>query len=249
MKKVLYVNGCSHSCGAELEYVGSCRTPYDFTNGWGGIIANKYNLIHYNDARPGAGNKEIHSTLIYSLLKLLEEYKPSEIFVIVGWTSFERTEIIYENTNYTFAGGLNENQAPWIKNWPSVVQDAYKSWVMTTDFDHSINTFSMYYFATINFLNLNKIPYFFFNAINPIHSPSRNFLNCSTGDDWNKRLFYLMENDPNYLEPHNPEMTYLNYLKKKYDPQIEGRNFHFREDAQQEWANLLIPHVDKQLSN
>ena len=83
---------CSHSCGAEISYAGSMRESKDLELSWAGQVAERFNLIHYNDATSGTGNDAIVSTTINSLLTLLDKYKPEEIMVIIGWSSFERTD-------------------------------------------------------------------------------------------------------------------------------------------------------------
>ena len=74
MKRILYVNGCSHSCGAEISYAGSMRESKDLELYWAGQMAKRFNLIHYNDATSGTGNDAIVSTTIDSLLTLLNNW-------------------------------------------------------------------------------------------------------------------------------------------------------------------------------
>ena len=43
MKRILYVNGCSHSCGAEISYAGSMRESKDLELSWAGQVAKRFN--------------------------------------------------------------------------------------------------------------------------------------------------------------------------------------------------------------
>ena len=247
MKRVLYVNGCSHSCGAEISKVFSERTTEDLEKSFGGIISKKFNLLHVNDALPGCSNKIICSTTIHHILKLLEDFKSSEIFVLIGWTHPLRSEVIYNETLYHFSGATNS--FPHFKDYPSIVQDCYNNWVNITDLSNTIyNDFSLNYFSLVSFLNFYKIDYYFFNAVSPICRPEKNYLHKINQNETNYRLFDLIENDANYLEPYNRNLTYYNYLQYKgYDCKIDKRNHHFTEDAHIEWSNVLLDKINNKL--
>jgi hypothetical protein len=247
MKKILYVNGCSHSCGAEMAYVGSCREPYDLYNSFGGIISRKYDLEYQNDAVSGGTIRMIHSTTVHSILKLLEKYDPSEIFVLIGWTGYDRTEVFYEDNMYVFIPGLAGTDT--FKNWPMYVQEAFKHWIINIDYKTSIpNNFALTYLAMVNFLKSYGIDYYFFNTVTHLHRPEKNPLHITANCERTDKLFDMIENDTNFLEPYNKKMAYTHYFDGKYDPFEEGRCWHFREPAQQDWADLLISKFGDRLS-
>lgn len=242
-KKILYVNGCSHSCGAEISYVGSMREPNDIKKSWGGYISRHYNLTHHNDAISGASNYGIYSNTVHSILKLLEIYSPDEIIVIIGWSSFDRHEYIYENTLYRFVPSCD--QLPHFKKWPSQVQTAFKNFILSTEhYNDSMNKFSLIYFNTATFLKSLGIKYQFFNAIQHVCVPTVNLLHEVNRNIPTYNIFDLIKNDQNYLSPFDHDMTYFNYLKKYFDCFYEGRNHHFLEDAQQHWAKILIEKIE-----
>ena len=238
MKKVLYVNGCSHSCGCEISYPDSARTPEDLDKSWGGVIARKHNLVHYNDAQPGQCNHAIASNTIHTILKLLDQYSPNEILVIIGWSSFDRTYFIHNNLVYRLVPGISERD--YFDTLPLAVQKAYFNYISGYDFDTAQNNFALTYFNTVNFLKLNNIDYYFFNAIQPVTRPTVNVLHTTDNCTATFTLFDQIINDSNYLDPYNKDLTYFHYLIKKYDGRVGGRNLHFTEDAQEEWANLLL---------
>lgn len=246
MKSLLYVNGCSHSCGAEISYVGSMREPKDLDSSWAGKLANKYDLFHYNDAVSGNSNETILSTTINSVLKLLDEYNPKELLVIIGWSSFERTDFIYEGTRYRFVPGCQE--LDYFKEWPKVVKRAFDNWIISTDpYNESMNKFSLIYYSMRNFLKLHQIDYYFFNAVNHVHYPAVNLLHELDKHTPNHKLFKLMEADNNYLNPFDKESCYYQYMRTRYDGHVGGRNHHFLEDAQDEWAKILEEKIKHKL--
>ena len=57
--------------------------------------------------------------------------------------------------------------------------------------------------------------------------------------------FDSIKNDANYLESFNKDMTYFQYLNKRYDCRIGGRNYHFLNDAQSEWAEVLEENIGR----
>lgn len=240
MKKILYVNGCSHSCGAEISHKFSHREQYDLDNCWGGIIAKRFDLIHYNDALAGASNRYIVSNTIRSILDLLKTYQANEIFVIIGWTGSERIPFIFEDQLYNFTAGVPDES---LKSWPHQVQTSYRDWVSTIDFEQSTNSFSLDYFTLRNFFLQVGIDYCFFNAINSYNVTKKNILHTLKNKASDYNLFEIMKNDIRYLDIDNNEMSYTNYLIKKYDPFQDGRNYHFREDAHCEWADILTSRI------
>lgn len=246
MKKVIYVNGCSHSCGSEISYPDSTRTPEDLDKSWGGNIARKYNLVHYNDAQPGQCNHGIMTNTVHSILKLLDQYSPDEILVAIGWSSFDRTYFIHNNNVYRLVPGINDRS--YFKTLPTEVQRAYYNYISGYDFNTSQNNFALTYFNTVNFLKSNHIDYYFFNAIQPVTRPTTNVLHTTDSCLPTITLFDQIKNDPNYLDPYNKDLTYFHYLSKKHDGRVGGRNLHFLEDAHTEWANLLLAQIDTKMA-
>jgi len=81
MKKYLYVNGDSHTaqCYPDSEPIEPTATK---------ILADKFDLEYKNSALPGGSNQRIIRTAWQDLLA----YDPAETVVVIGWSSFERTE-------------------------------------------------------------------------------------------------------------------------------------------------------------
>ena len=238
MKKLLYVNGCSHCCGAEISYVGSHRESKDLELSWPGKLAKSYNLIHKNDALSGQGNQSIFSNTVHSILNLLKTHKPEEIFVIIGWSGFERTDYIYEDKRYMFIPGFQEVKQ--FSMWPSVIKKAFNSWILGCDFDnHLMNQNLLYYFSMKNFLEKYNVEYYFINTVHSYVVPVKNLMHDLDNFKVTTDLVDMLKNDVRYLEPFNNDMAYYQYMKVRYNGHIDGRNHHFLEDAQQEWAELI----------
>jgi hypothetical protein len=202
MKKILYVNGCSHSRG--MEILGKGIDSLENLNlSFGGQLSNRWNLIHVNDAVLGQGNEAILSQTYDSILKLLDRYSSNDIFVIIGWAGEDRISFIYENEWNRFCSG-NET----IRN--SLAKDAYKSWGMTVDPEVNLNKFSWIYFSMINFLEIKKIKYCMVNGsmfytgkipkVNLIHSDN----------EVTMKIFEHMNKNPKWFNLWKPYHAYLN---------------------------------------
>jgi hypothetical protein len=167
MNKVLYVNGCSHSCGAEISWRNSLRQTQDLELSWAGQLAKKYNRKHVNSAYSGQCNNSILSTTMYDLPTLLNRHTSDEIFVIIGWTSFDRTYYIYEDKKFMFVPGIHETDA-YKNEWPRSVKIAFEHWVSGSNHNDNLNKFSLIYESMTNLLKINNIKYYYFNAINEL---------------------------------------------------------------------------------
>lgn len=244
--KIMYVNGCSHSNGFELTVPGK-RSPEDLADSWSGQLAMKMSLDHFNEAVPGQSNWSIYSNTVNSVNKLLKEYKPEDIFVVIGWSSFDRYDYIHEFKQlYRITPGSIDSTAATY--WPQAVKDAYRIFVLGCDYNsHSLNNFALIYQALSSFLKLKNIKYFFFNAIQNVRYPERNLLHSLRDNAWDKDLFDSLKNDPDYLNPFNKDSVYVNYLGAKYDRHEGGRNFHFTKPAHTEWANFLYEKIQERL--
>jgi len=89
--------GCSHTAGAMLD--GKGTSWHNHQNSFGGLIAKKYDLPHYQMGVPGASNQYIYRSTIKFINSVLNEN--DDYIFLLGWTSEERIELRYpENTNH-----------------------------------------------------------------------------------------------------------------------------------------------------
>jgi hypothetical protein len=94
MSLTLYVNGDSHTAGTYKNYFSNlkeCATA---------LLAKKYDLKYLNQARAGGSNARI----IRVSKQSLETMDPANTIVLVGWTTFERTEWFEDGTWHQICG-------------------------------------------------------------------------------------------------------------------------------------------------
>lgn len=102
MKTHLYVNGDSHTAQC---YPNSGLTATE-------ILANKFNLHYKNSAVPGGSNQRI----IRTSWQQLRDYDPKTTLVVIGWSSFERTEWYQQGQWHQICGDSNYAIDPTIKD-------------------------------------------------------------------------------------------------------------------------------------
>tara|TARA_B100000900_G_scaffold339940_1_gene302603 strand:- start:3746 stop:4465 length:720 start_codon:yes stop_codon:yes gene_type:complete len=130
---VIYVNGDSHSAGADIipgiafaqddpRYLGYGRKahPEAVLQTWGYYFAQAMNRGFYCEAESGSSNNRILRTT----KKLIENTaKKDELFIAIGWTSPEREEWQYgEDYIQVTASGTD--------SVPKSMEEEYKEWVL-----------------------------------------------------------------------------------------------------------------------
>lgn len=234
MNKILYVNGCSQSAGSEITNPGDYnRYPENIKKSYAGQLAARWGHTQINDAVPGQDNGAIVSQTIHSILNLLDSYSNTDIVVLIGWAGLERRFYIHNGEWYKFCPGMGTPS--------NHVKIDFERWVVNSNDDVSINKFSIDYITLVNFLELNKIEYYMFNAsFNRVHYPFKNFLHHMDENKPTMKLFKHMTDNPRYFYPFDDNSSMISYLMSKgHDPKKEGRGHHFAEDAHTEWADVL----------
>jgi hypothetical protein len=241
MKKVLYVNGCSHCAGSEITQAGHWHKETDENQTFGKMLADKWRYDYINDAVPGQGNKAIVSQTIHRLYSLLETYNAEDIFVIIGWAGPERSHLVYKGEWWRFCAGLN----PKVDKF---VMQAFNNWVITREWDVAMNEFSLDYLNIVNFLESQDIKYCMFNSsigsgIIPI--PEENHLHCYIDKKSTKKIFDNIANNPAGFHLLDSGWEFYHYLADQgFDGKFQGRNHHM-PPAHQHWADLLDKFVEE----
>ena len=130
---MIYVNGDSHSAGAELingycfaaddrRHVawGSRAHPDAIPHTYGYKIAQALNQPFFMDAESASSNAKILRTTRQFLDNTKDK---SKLFVIIGWTSSEREEWEYQD-------GYIQITASGIDSVPESMLEDYKEWVL-----------------------------------------------------------------------------------------------------------------------
>jgi hypothetical protein len=225
---ILYVNGDSHTAGAEAinshafaeddplyHALGKVPHPDNEKVSYGCLLANAFFAILHCDAESGSSNDRI----IRTTQDYIKTEKPDA--VVIGWSTWEREEFLIDDYYYQFSAGRR------ISDWPKHVEQEYKSWVIganpiakAKEQHDKIHAFHM------ELVNQN-IPHLFFNSFHSFNHSS------ITPVDWSN----------SYIDPYNDLGTYYHWLKAHGYNTVNPNSYHFGADAHRAWAEFLLPHL------
>jgi hypothetical protein len=206
---ILYVNGDSHSAGAELD---------DPAQAWPRLLTSRLGLRLVNNAKQGGSNPRILRTAS----NFIAQANLKDIFVIIGWTSWEREEWQKGNSYYDVNAGGHDSLPPDLAQ-------KYKTWVIdqnqaTREFK-SQSTHEHIYKLHCHYKE-NNVRHLFFNAVMP-------FLHAGKQYDWHG----------NFLGPYENDLSYYWYLKKA--GYTHTKLNHYPETAQAQWADVLYKYIQE----
>jgi hypothetical protein len=225
---ILYVNGDSHSAGAEAvnNYCFAEDDPFYYALGriphpdnerasYGCNIANELFAILHCDAESASSN----SRILRTTRDYLKDTKPDA--VIIGWSTWEREEWLHDDVYWQInAGGVGHD-------WPDIVKERYKEYVSNLNWPERTRSAHTQIHEFHCELLDSSIPHLFFNTYNYFNTPEQ--------VDWHN----------SYLEPYNANMTYWKWLT---DQGFQSNpSFHFGADAHRKWAEFLLPHLTRLL--
>ena len=224
---ILYVNGDSHSAGAEAvnthsfamddpkyKTLGRSPHPDNLKVSYGALLANKLNATLVCDAESGSSNQRI----IRTTNAYLEQNTPD--LIIIGWATWEREEWLIGNTYYQFSAYMNTLE------FPSEVKEMYKQWVVGRE---QIHIYCRQWQKDIwdfhQHLTDKNIPHLFFNT----------YCDLIVNDhlDWNG----------SYVHPYSPDFTLYQWLCSNNFKPVRKESHHHNADAHQAWANFLFPYL------
>lgn len=217
---ILYVNGDSHSAGAEAvntfafanddpqyKHLGRLPHPDNLYASYGNILAKNLQAELDCDAESASSNDRIIRTTKH----YLKTNRPD--LVVIGWSTWEREEWLHEGQYWQInAGGIGED-------WPDTIKQQYKHWVPTIDHHQKQLEAQTKIFQLHQ--ELSDIPHLFFNTYSS--------LKLANKINWHH----------NYLDPYDDRQTYYNWLKDRNIKTVDPNSHHFGSDAHQIWADHL----------
>ena len=211
---IMYVNGDSHTAGLGIEKEETFAHH----------IAQHYGAEYINEAKSGGSNDRIlRLTNTY-----LDNHKPD--FVLIGWSSWEREEWLYEGRYYDVNSSGHDRM-------PTVLQERYKDWMAigqstNEEIQDKMRDQHDRMFQLHQRLQNENIPHLFFNCVLSL---------------------WLINNQQNwgvnYIEPYsgvhyntNPGCMHLYLHKQGFVPPLLFGNHH-GPDANRAWSTRLIDYI------
>lgn len=182
------------------------------------LVAKHFNLDLVNESE-GASSA---TRIIRTTQNYLSKNKPR--LVLVGWGTWEREEWLHENQYYNVMVG-------WYKHLPEQLLSKYNSWAEQQDYDTLVKKSCLVHeqiYRLHRLLDSCSIPHLFFNCMYDFQGVAKNMQY-----NWKS----------NYIGPYESDKSYVWYMKNKKHE--HDKWYHFPQEAHQEWANLLIDHIEK----
>ncbi len=229
---ILYVNGDSHSAGAEAVnnfafahddpqyfHLGRRPHPENLKASYSALVANQLGADLICDAESASSN----SRIIRTTKEFLKTTRPD--LILIGWATWEREEFLFDDVYYQFTAGMIVDDC-----WPPVpkhVQSAYKEWVVNADSNKKAQYWHDKIYEFHQELLQLDVPHLFFNTL---HDFNHSFINQV---DWKNH----------YIGPYDSSMSYWNWLR--INGFISNSWYHYRADAHKVWANYLTNYINE----
>jgi hypothetical protein len=228
MTKTLYINGDSHTAGTYSEFAN------DHERCFGALIAKKYNLNYKNDALGGGSNNRI----IRTSKEYLKNADAENTVVLIGWSTFERTEWLVNDKWHQIAGQpqyeIKEKYLDIL--WKNYTASFHKSWEKegkeesifylsrSIEAQYQIKEFS-------EWLSERNFKHLFF------HAHSSFFYKKSIFEiEWPNDIWFQNK-------PYDLTVSFCNYsISKGYQP---DHWYHFDYNAHRDYADFIEPELAK----
>ena len=221
----LLINGDSHTAGAEAVnahafaeddgkyvYMGRAPHPDNLKASWGKKLGNMLNLATHILAESASSNDRILRTTNDWLSS-----HPSDIFVIIQWSTWEREEW---NINGEYFQ-VNASGIDWV---PDSHKEKYKEFVANVDWNRCTENWHKRIIRYHEYLNEQGIPHLFFNG------------NTDFGKIKNQYDF-----GPAYMDPYTG--SYDSWLQENGYNTVAPDSYHYDERAHGAWAKRVMRHI------
>lgn len=229
---ILYVNGDSHTAAAEavnahafaeddgdLFYMGRAPHPANLAVSWGKILSGIIKATFKCDAESASSNQRILRTTQDWLAST--GYDPREIFMIIQWSTWERTEWLIDGTYYQVNASGQDSV-------PESHQDHYRQFIADVDWDRCARHWHQEIWLLHEQLSQQGIRHVFFNGNNHFGS-----IDMDQRRDWGTA----------YIGPYDPAQTYDQWLKNHGHQTVAPDSWHFGRAAHAAWARFMLQYV------
>lgn len=217
--KNLWANGDSHTAGTYCD-------PVD--NPFAKQLADQFNLTYTNLAMPGGSNQRIIRTTVENLPTL----DPKDTFLLIGWSTCDRTEWYWDNDWHAICGDPGYHIPDFAKqNWPNFWDGTIsKHWAINKEHEHSIWVFHKL---------LHNLGYKFLFFLT---CPDNHF-KCELIDNKTTKLPWLAETWAH--DPYDKNTGFTNFCtQKEHKP---DQWWHFDQLAHNDYTEFLTPMVRSKL--
>jgi hypothetical protein len=227
---MLYVNGDSHTAGAEavnayafaedapaLFYLGRAPHPENLAVSWGKVVSLALRSGFRCDAESASSNARILRTT-REWLSAGGANHPDQL-VIIQWSTWEREEWLHNDVYYQVGASGTDHI-------PQDLQEKYRNYVLGTDWKTKTEQAHKEIWEFHNELTDQNIKHIFFNGNN-------DFSKVTDQKDWGV----------NYIGPYNPAQTYDAVIRSNGIDTVMPNSWHFGRDGHSSFARFILNYI------
>lgn len=227
---ILYVNGDSHTAGAEvvntyafagddpkLVHLGRSPHPENLAYTWGKLLSLTLNAGFHCDAESAACNARILRTT----RKWLANNSSSEKLLVIQWSTWEREEWLIDGVYYQVNGS-------GIDIVPPAYQDQYRNYITNLNWDQKTQEAHEQIWQFHQELMDQNIPHVFFNGNN-------DFSRIDDRRDWGT----------SYIGPYDSSYTYHSQLQSAGIQTVSPKSYHYGRDGHAWWFRYMLNYIVK----
>jgi hypothetical protein len=227
---ILYVNGDSHTAGAEavnphafaeddpsLFYLGRSPHPANLAVSWGRLLSLTLKSAFRCDAESASSNSRIIRTTREWLAGAGRDHP--DLLIIIQWSTWEREEWTYDGRTYQIgASGLDDVHVG--------LQERYKHFIADVDWQEKTQQAHDEIWAFHQELTDQNIRHIFFNGNN-------DFSKIKNQHNWGT----------NYIGPYDPGQTYDAIIRSRGIDTVMPGSWHFGRDGHSAFHRFMLDYI------
>jgi hypothetical protein len=227
---ILYVNGDSHTAGAEavnsyafaeddpkLYHLGRLPHPENLQVTWGKLLSLALTAGFHCGAESASSNARIIRTARAWLAQ--QKNNLQDILVIIQWSTWEREEWEYNDIFYQVNGS-------GIDHVPPEAAERYRNYVIGLDWQQKTKEAHNDIWTFHQELLAQNIPHVFFNGNN-------DFSSITDQKDWGL----------NYIGPYDSDQTFNAQILKAGIQTVAPNSYHFGRDGHSRWFKHILNYL------
>jgi len=227
---MLYVNGDSHTAGAEavnvhafaeddpaLFYLGRAPHPENLAVSWGKVLSLALRSGFRCDAESASSNTRIVRTTREWLAGNGANH-PDQL-VVIQWSTWEREEWLYNDVYYQVGASGTDSV-------PAEAAERYRNYIVGTDWKQKTHEAHNEIWQFHNELKDQNIRHIFFNGNN-------DFSSIKDQKDWGL----------NYIDPYDPTQTYTAIIQSTGIETVMPNSWHFGRDGHSSFARFILNYI------
>lgn len=237
MPNHLFVNGCSHTAGSEIEGSGIGEGNYNRQNCFGAQVAKQLGWAYTNIAYPGGSNDYIKRSTIMWILDNQEKAKDTHFFI--NWTGSDRTEYFFdeEDTNaYNFISYAPDKKVAHLhpQHYPDWAPKKWKGNLENLSRHLFLNHTQWDINRYLNIIELQTL----FKAYGYSYTFRNSFQCCENRPRYQQYIDKIDKNNFLYFDDSS-QSFYEHCFQKGFDTKGQ-RYWHHKLPAHTYWAKTLL---------